>query len=73
MSRSYKKPYHSTTCSGARPGIMKSWKKQNDKSLRHKEIEENLPPSYYKKLNDAWSAPNDGKIYNPDYKKAHRK
>jgi hypothetical protein len=74
MSRSFKKPYHSITCSGARAGMQKKWKKDNNDTLRHIEDEKIASsPSFYKKVNDSWSAPNDGKTYNPECKKAHRK
>ena len=71
MSRSYKQPYHSITCIGSRTGMQKAWKKQSNKVLRQAKDIENF--GFYKKIVDAWSAPNDGKTYNPEWKKAWRK
>jgi hypothetical protein len=72
MSRSYKKPYVSTTTDGCNPGVMKTWKKQCNKTIR-----KNRPDlgngGHYKKTVNQWDAPNDGKVYNPSWKKAHRK
>lgn len=74
MSRSYKQNPYINTC-GAKAGTMKFWKKTNERILRKEESPEksDLPSgSYYKKINDAWCAPNDGKHY-WDNPKAYRK
>lgn len=64
MSRSYKKPYISTTCAGARPGVQKKWKKEYNRRIRRISPHEELPGSRVKQLvSDAWVAPNDGKCY----------
>lgn len=76
MSRSRKKIPIGWLCSGDH-GKMKKWKNQNDKSLRS--IEGEIPSgSFYKKMNDPWSSPSDGKSwynhYPPEEKwKAYRK
>ena len=71
MSRSRKKPYHSTTCIGSRAGMQKDWKKECNRSIRHsKEI---YNGGYFKKMNHQWDSPNDGKRYNPEWPKAWRK
>ena len=60
MSRSIKKnPYVNTACCG-RKG-MTNWKKDCNRTIRRKPIEDDLKD--YKKINDLWSAPNDGKHY----------
>jgi len=59
MSRSYKKPYISTTCIGDKAGMMKWWKKQCNKKVRSSECTNGAE---YKKLVNQWQAPNDGKM-----------
>jgi len=64
MTRSRKKnPYVSNTCCGDNAGAMKQWKKNCNRTVRRNDKNNDVPsqPSYYKKLNNAWSAPTDGK------------
>lgn len=75
MSRSRKKPFHSTTCIGARPGVQKEWKKECNNKLRSIPEEQEIPKhGIYKRMSgDIWSCPSDGHVYNPSYAKAWRK
>lgn len=67
MSRSYKKPYVSSTCIGSDPGMQKDWKRERNKVLRSKV---DLPDGMgYKKLSgDIWNSPSDGKRYSDEDK-----
>ncbi len=74
MSRSYKKPY-GPVCSGQ----MKKWKKESNKKLRKIPIDfdnkaqELSNGNNYKKFNDVWSSPSDGKRYYGEDPKHKRK
>lgn len=72
MSRSRKKnPYTSTTCCGARVGVMKKWKTGNNRIVRR--LDGEIPNGgFYKKLINPWLAPNDGK-HRWDEPKGYRK
>lgn len=59
MSRSKKKnPYGNTVCIGRH--VMKKWKTQLNRKIR-RTVKSLHGGSYYKKINDTWNAPNDGK------------
>lgn len=60
MSRSYKKPFV-TLCDA---GVMKDWKRLCNQSMRRMAKEEEIPNGrYYKRFNDVWGSPSDGKRY----------
>jgi len=69
MSRSYKKPFG--TIAKTQVGEMKKWKKESNRSCRRKD--DLYDGSFYKKINDIWNSPSDGKTYsgneNPKYKR----
>ena len=67
MSRSYKRPYVSLC--GISRGSMKEWKKQCNGVVRRCKDED---AKVYKKINDVWLAPDDGKSLWKD-PKARRK
>lgn len=74
MSRSYKKrPILSIACYKRKS--LKKWKRQRAKCVRRKlnESIENFPMQVVKKLIDPWDAPDDGKSYQPNERKAWRK
>lgn len=71
MSRSYKKPF-GTVCE-LRSGQMKDWKKKSNKEFRRSDPEELISGSYYKKRNDVWLSPSDGKCFYGEDKKYTRK
>jgi hypothetical protein len=60
MSRSKKKnPFVDFACAGRH--AMKKWKKQQNRKIRR--MSNYLySGSYYRKVNNAWDAPNDGKF-----------
>lgn len=62
MSRSYKKPYVSSTCIGDKAGMQKWWKKEMNGSVRRSkdEIGDGMA---YKKMTCYYWGPNDGKQY----------
>lgn len=70
MSRSRKKnPYISNTCRGDRTGMMKDWKRECNRNIRRISLDEEMPKNnLYKKMNNPWLAPNDGKHYWDDPK-----
>jgi hypothetical protein len=63
MSRSRKKnPYVSTTCVGSRAGMQKDWKAECNQRIRGQPVDVEIPKGRgYRKITEAWSAPNDGK------------
>lgn len=67
MSRSYRKPYGPV----ARGASMKEWRRQAAKSVRNSDDVAN--GSSYKKLEDVWGSPSDGKCYYGNDPKARRK
>lgn len=70
MSRSRKKnPYHSLCGSGS----MKEAKKQANIEVRRTNDEDLPDGKHYKKMNDRWSWPDDGKILLDDNPKWFRK
>ena len=75
MSRSYKKnPYHGFACCKAK--TLKKAKKEMTRSSRRllEKSEDFSNGGSYKKLNHSWQwRPDDGKVYNPEWKKAYRK
>ncbi len=58
-------------------GPMKKWKKECNNTLRNQDLDDDIfmsrQPALYKKVNDTWTAPNDGKCYWPERDKAYRK
>jgi hypothetical protein len=49
------------------PGLMKTWKQMWNQSIRRKPITEDIGDNkYYKKMNDIWDSPLDGKGYYND-------
>ena len=66
MSRSYRKPYRN--CCNVRSGEMKGWKKASNRIVRRKDVVSN--GMSYKKMNDVWGCPSDGKYLekNPEPK-----
>ena len=76
MSRSRKKTAVRTVCS-ARAGQMKRWKENCNKRVRRRPVEEDIGNNTtYKRMNDVWTSPSDGKIWvnqDKDYEKWLRK
>lgn len=69
MSRSVRAPYVGTC--GTRRGAMKKWKRQNNRRVRR--VLEVPSGKYYKKINEMWDAPDDGKSCWQEEKWAYRK
>lgn len=59
MSRSKKKNPYGTLCN-CRAGEMKDWKNKANRKIR-KTVEEMPKGAGYKKLNEIWESPGDGK------------
>jgi len=69
MSRSFKKPWGPVA--GAARGTQKKWKRQCNGLIRRAEEHDNY--SFYKKVNDPWGSPIDGKRYYGEDPKWKRK
>lgn len=69
MSRSRKKYPIMWLCGSS--AAMKKWKKESNKRIRH--CDDVPSGKHYKKINDIWSSPSDGKIWRKGYKRAERK
>ena len=76
MSRSFRKYLATWLCAGS--AAMKKWKNRNDRSIRRKEnlewkMQNEIPlGGNYKKINDIWSSPSDGKITGNKNKKNYK-
>lgn len=73
MSRSHRKNPYGNVCQSDN-GAMKEWKKQSNRKLRRLAIDDNSPNgNHYRRINDIWSSPSDGKTYIGDWDKWKRK
>lgn len=69
MSRSRKKPFGSICCVSRR--AMKDWRTQNNRTMRRNE--DDLPDgNHYKRINDVWNSPSDGKCRYDDPKSTRK-
>lgn len=60
MSRSYKKPFGPV----ARGSSMKKWRSESNRIIRRdKRYKDISDGNAYKKINDVWGSPSDGKMY----------
>lgn len=62
MSRSQKKQPFSWLCHTS-AGEMKKWKSDQNRKIRRNAVEEMPNGNYYRRKNDIWSSPSDGKCY----------
>lgn len=71
MSRSYKKNPAGSVCH-CTAGVMKQWKVKANRKLRRLDVD--IPNGRgYRKIEDVWGSPSDGKTWFEDDKKRVRK